>query len=142
LLARAAGGRADDLLTTTLLTVCCPVLLAPAMHTEMWAHPATRANVATLRERGVHVLDPAVGRLTGADSGAGRMPEPEEIVATALAVLETPAGRGGTGSEEAPATRDLRGLTVAISAGGTREALDPVRFLGNRSSGRQGVELA
>src|SRR5690625_2286988 len=132
LLARAATGRADDLLTTTLLTVTCPVLLAPAMHTEMWAHPATRANVATLRERGVHVLDPAVGRLTGVDSGAGRMPEPEDIVAAALSLLE-PA-ESATGS--------LHGLTVAISAGGTREALDPVRFLGNRSSGRQGVALA
>src|SRR5690625_717218 len=141
LLARAATGRADDLLTTTLLTVTCPVLLAPAMHTEMWAHPATRANVATLRERGVHVLDPAVGRLTGVDSGAGRMPEPEEIVAAALALLEPLAGPGSTGNGEASAG-DLAGLTVAISAGGTREALDPVRFLGNRSSGRQGVEVA
>ena len=153
LLARAAGGRADDLLTTTLLTVSCPVLLAPAMHTEMWAHQATQANVATLRDRGVHVLDPAVGRLTGADSGAGRLPEPEEIVAAALALGQEPqtpgggfrpphsdgarAGAGGTRRDG-----DLHGLTVAVSAGGTREALDPVRFLGNRSSGRQGVELA
>lgn len=140
LLARAASGRADDLLTTTLLTVSCPVLLAPAMHTEMWQHPATRANVATLRDRGVHVLDPAVGRLTGKDTGAGRMPEPEEIVAAALALVGNEAPPA-----EAPAVdhrADLRGLTVAVSAGGTREALDPVRFLGNRSSGRQGVALA
>src|SRR5699024_6381490 len=114
LLARAATGRADDLLTTTLLTVTCPVLLAPAMHTEMWAHPATRANVATLRERGVHVLDPAVGRLTGVDSGAGRMPEPEEIVAAALALLEPLAGGRATGSEAGSATGSLQGLTVAI----------------------------
>ncbi|WP_022916266.1 bifunctional phosphopantothenoylcysteine decarboxylase/phosphopantothenate--cysteine ligase CoaBC [Ruania albidiflava] len=142
LLSRAATGRADDLLTTTLLTVTCPVLLAPAMHTEMWAHPATRANVATLRERGVHVLDPAVGRLTGADSGAGRMPEPEEIVAAALALRKRAAGEGATGSDVPSGTGSLHGRTVAVSAGGTREALDPVRFLGNRSSGRQGVELA
>ncbi|HIZ36634.1 MAG TPA: bifunctional phosphopantothenoylcysteine decarboxylase/phosphopantothenate synthase [Candidatus Ruania gallistercoris] len=155
LLARAATGRADDLLTTTLLTVTCPVLLAPAMHTEMWAHPATRANVAALRERGVHVLEPAVGRLTGADSGAGRMPEPEEIVAAALALVPGDTGSGaghadagGPGADDvqavdpSPGSADLRGLTVAVSAGGTREALDPVRFLGNRSSGRQGVALA
>ncbi|UFU01533.1 bifunctional phosphopantothenoylcysteine decarboxylase/phosphopantothenate--cysteine ligase CoaBC [Ruania suaedae] len=129
LLARAAAGIADDLLTATLLTVTCPVLLAPAMHTEMWQHPATRANVATLRERGVHVLDPAVGRLTGADSGPGRMPEPEDIVAAAHRLL--------AGTPE-----DLAGRRVVISAGGTREPLDPVRFLGNRSSGRQGVALA
>lgn len=157
LLSRAATGRADDLLTTTLLTVTCPVLLAPAMHTEMWAHPATRANVHTLREHGVSVLDPAVGRLTGADSGAGRMPEPEEIVSAALALVRPQAasdggapsepGHNGAPSEQAGhddsgGAKDLHGLTVAVSAGGTREALDPVRFLGNRSSGRQGVALA
>jgi phosphopantothenoylcysteine decarboxylase/phosphopantothenate--cysteine ligase len=102
------------------------------MHTEMWEHPATRANVATLRERGVVVLDPAVGRLTGADSGAGRLPEPEEIAATARAVL----ARG------ANAPLDLSGRHVVVSSGGTREPLDPVRFLGNRSSGRQGYALA
>ena len=131
LMARAAHGLADDLLTNVLLTARCPVLLAPAMHTEMWEHPATRHNVATLRERGLLVLDPAVGRLTGADTGPGRLPDPPAIVAAALDVLR----RGS-----APA--DLRGRHVVVSAGGTREAWDPVRFLGNRSSGRQGVELA
>ena len=134
LMARAATGRADDLLTATLLTVRCPVLFAPAMHTEMWHHPATRANVATLRDRGVTVLDPAVGRLTGADSGPGRLPEPEEIAAAALAL--------GTDGRSAAAPQDLAGRRVVISAGGTQEPLDPVRFLGNRSSGRQGVALA
>ena len=131
LLARAAHGLADDLLTSTLLTAGCPVLMAPAMHTEMLRHPATRANVATLRERGVVVLEPAVGRLTGADSGPGRLPEPETIVTAARRLLS----RG-------PAPADLTGRRVVISAGGTREPLDPVRYLGNRSSGRQGVALA
>jgi phosphopantothenoylcysteine decarboxylase / phosphopantothenate---cysteine ligase len=130
LLARAATGRADDLLTATLLTATCPVLMAPAMHTEMWLHPATAANVATLRERGVVVLDPAVGRLTGADSGPGRLPEPETLAEAARAALHA----GGR--------TDLAGRHVIISAGGTREALDPVRFLGNHSSGRQGYALA
>ncbi|WP_263120268.1 bifunctional phosphopantothenoylcysteine decarboxylase/phosphopantothenate--cysteine ligase CoaBC [Cellulomonas sp. RIT-PI-Y] len=130
LLARATHGRADDLLTATLLTATCPVVMAPAMHTEMWLHAATRANVATLRARGVHVIDPDSGRLTGADTGPGRLPEPEAIVAAALATVET----GGV--------RDLAGRRVVISAGGTREPLDPVRFLGNRSSGKQGVALA
>lgn len=130
LLARAAAGLADDLLTATLLTATCPVLMAPAMHTEMWHHPATVANVATLRERGVHVLDPAEGRLTGSDSGPGRLPEPEEIAAAALALVEPDADG------------DLAGRRVVISAGGTREPLDPVRFLGNRSSGRQGIAIA
>lgn len=133
LIARAASGRADDLLAATLLTATCPVLMAPAMHTEMWQHPATRANVASLRERGVHVLDPDSGRLTGADSGPGRLPEPEAIVAAALALVD-PEGK--------PRTQDLAGRGVVVSAGGTREPLDPVRFLGNRSSGRQGVALA
>lgn len=127
LLARAATGRADDLLTAALLVARCPVLLVPAMHTEMWLHPATQANVATLRSRGVHVLDPASGRLTGADSGPGRMPEPDEIAAAALALV---------------GPRDLAGRRVVVSAGGTREPVDPVRFLGNRSTGRQGVALA
>jgi phosphopantothenoylcysteine decarboxylase/phosphopantothenate--cysteine ligase len=131
LLARAAGGRADDLLTATLLTARCPVLFAPAMHTEMWEHAATRANVETLRTRGAVVLDPAVGRLTGADSGAGRLPEPAEIYAAALLLLE----RGAQ-------PLDLAGRHLVISAGGTREPIDPVRFLGNRSSGRQGYALA
>ncbi|MFF1529267.1 bifunctional phosphopantothenoylcysteine decarboxylase/phosphopantothenate--cysteine ligase CoaBC [Cellulomonas sp. NPDC058312] len=133
LLARAASGRADDLLAATLLTATCPVLMAPAMHTEMWQHPATRANVATLRERGVHVLDPDSGRLTGADTGPGRLPEPDAIAAAALALVDR---------EGKPRTQDLAGRTVVVSAGGTREPLDPVRFLGNRSSGRQGVALA
>ncbi len=131
LLARATHGLADDLLTSTLLTARCPVVLAPAMHTEMWEHAATRANVATLRERGVVVLEPAEGRLTGADTGKGRLPDPEEIFHASLEVL----ARGG-------AEQDLRGLKVVVSAGGTREYLDPVRFLGNRSSGRQGYALA
>jgi phosphopantothenoylcysteine decarboxylase/phosphopantothenate--cysteine ligase len=132
LLARAAHGLADDLLTNTLLTARCPVLLAPAMHTEMWDHAATRANVATLRERGVVVIDPDSGRLTGADTGPGRLPEPERIFAVASGLL----ARGAT------AAPDLAGRHVVVSAGGTREPLDPVRFLGNRSSGRQGVALA
>ena len=130
LMARAAIGRADDLLTATLLTATCPVVMVPAMHTEMWRHPATEANVATLRQRGVIVLEPAVGRLTGADSGPGRMPEPEAIAAMLAAVLHT----GGV--------RDLAGVHVLVTAGGTREAVDPVRFLGNRSSGLQGYALA
>jgi phosphopantothenoylcysteine decarboxylase / phosphopantothenate---cysteine ligase len=131
LLARAAAGLADDLLTSTLLTARCPVVMAPAMHTEMWQHPATVANVATLRERGVQVLEPASGRLTGADTGPGRLPDPAEIFAAARRAL---AGR-------TPAL-DLAGRHVVVSAGGTREHLDPVRFLGNRSSGRQGWALA
>lgn len=128
-LAKAAQGLTGDLLTTTLLTARCPVVFAPAMHTEMWEHPATRANVATLRARGALVIEPASGRLTGADTGPGRLPEPEEIFEICRRVL-----RG--------APRDLAGRKVVISAGGTREALDPVRFLGNRSSGLQGYALA
>jgi phosphopantothenoylcysteine decarboxylase / phosphopantothenate---cysteine ligase len=133
LVARAAHGLADDLLTSTLLTTRAPVVLAPAMHTEMWEHPATRANVATLRERGVLVLDPAAGRLTGPDSGPGRLPEPAEIYAVCVRVLAR---------DRAGLPRDLAGRRVVVSAGGTREPLDPVRFLGNRSSGRQGYALA
>src|SRR5215472_7533410 len=133
LLARAASGRADDLLTSVLLTARCPVVFAPAMHTEMWEHPATVANVRTLRERGCLVLDPASGRLTGADAGPGRLPEPAELYQTAVRVL----ARGSAGL--AP---DLAGRRVVISAGGTREELDPVRFIGNWSSGRQGYALA
>ena len=133
LIARAAHGLADDLLTSTLLTARCPVVLAPAMHTEMWEHAATRANVATLRERGVLVLEPAEGRLTGADSGRGRLPEPVEILEVARDVL----ARAGVARP-----LDLAGRHVVVSAGGTREPLDPVRFLGNRSSGRQGYALA
>ena len=136
LLARAASGRADDLLTSTLLTAHCPVVFAPAMHTEMWLHPATQANVATLRSRGCLVIDPDDGRLTGPDSGPGRLPDPAELEAVAEAVLTDPSivGRG--------AERDLAGLRVVVSAGGTREHLDPVRFLGNRSSGLMGWALA
>ncbi|MGC5019483.1 bifunctional phosphopantothenoylcysteine decarboxylase/phosphopantothenate--cysteine ligase CoaBC [Micromonospora sp. DT47] len=132
LLAKAAHGLADDLLTNTLLTARCPVVLAPAMHTEMWEHPATVANVATLRGRGVRVIEPAVGRLTGADSGKGRLPDPAEIFAVARRAL----ARG----VDAPA--DLAGRHVVVTAGGTREPLDPVRFLGNRSSGKQGYAFA
>ena len=133
LLAKAAHGMADDLLTNVLLTARCPVVFAPAMHTEMWQHPATEANVATLRERGAFVLEPAVGRLTGADSGPGRLPEPTEIFAVVQRILAR--GLDGLGA-------DLSGRRVVVSAGGTREPLDPVRFLGNRSSGRQGYALA
>jgi phosphopantothenoylcysteine decarboxylase/phosphopantothenate--cysteine ligase len=136
LLARAAHGLADDLLTNTLLTARCPVVVAPAMHTEMWEHPATQANVATLRDRGVHVLEPAEGRLTGKDTGKGRLPEPVEIVETALGVL------AHSRSHPHGTPQDLAGRKVVVSAGGTREYLDPVRFLGNRSSGLQGVALA
>jgi phosphopantothenoylcysteine decarboxylase / phosphopantothenate---cysteine ligase len=129
LLARAATGMAGDLLTATLLTARCPVLYAPAMHTEMWVHPATRANVTLLRSRGATVLEPAVGRLTGADSGAGRLPEPADIFAVATRLL--------TGTRQ-----DLAGRRVVVSAGGTREEIDPVRFIGNWSTGTQGYALA
>ncbi|MCH6470287.1 bifunctional phosphopantothenoylcysteine decarboxylase/phosphopantothenate synthase [Sinomonas terrae] len=157
LLARAAGGHADDLLTNTLLMARCPVVMAPAMHTEMWRHPATQANVSLLRERGVHVLDPAEGRLTGKDSGPGRLPDPEDIFAAALSFasqgdVETAHGQTAHGeSTHDQTTHDdgalpekgvLTGRRVVISAGGTRESIDPVRFLGNRSSGKQGVAVA
>lgn len=132
LLARAVAGRADDLLTATLLTARCPVLFAPAMHTEMWFHPATVDNVATLRRRGAVVLEPASGRLTGADSGAGRLPEAEEIATFAQLLLE----RGDA------LPYDLAGVKALVTAGGTREPLDPVRFIGNRSSGKQGYAVA
>ena len=132
LLARAVAGRADDLLTATLLTARCPVLFAPAMHTEMWQHPATVDNVATLRERRAIVLEPAFGRLTGADTGAGRLPEPDEITTFVELLLAR--------SDALP--YDLRGTRVLVTAGGTREALDPVRFIGNRSSGKQGYAVA
>ncbi|MEU2158264.1 bifunctional phosphopantothenoylcysteine decarboxylase/phosphopantothenate--cysteine ligase CoaBC [Streptomyces sp. NPDC019396] len=131
LLAKAAHGLADDLLTNTLLTARCPVVFAPAMHTEMWEHPATQENVATLRRRGALVIEPAVGRLTGVDTGKGRLPEPAEIFEVCRSVL----ARGVR-------TPDLVGRHVVISAGGTREPLDPVRYLGNRSSGKQGYALA
>jgi phosphopantothenoylcysteine decarboxylase/phosphopantothenate--cysteine ligase len=128
-LARAAHGIADDLLTNTLLTATCPVVFAPAMHTEMWENAATRANVATLRARGHVVIEPAVGRLTGADTGKGRLPDPEQIFEIARRALRS----GAT---------DLAGRHVVVTAGGTREPLDPVRFLGNRSSGKQGYAFA
>ncbi|WNG84430.1 bifunctional phosphopantothenoylcysteine decarboxylase/phosphopantothenate--cysteine ligase CoaBC [Mycobacterium sp. ITM-2016-00316] len=132
LLARAVAGRADDLLTATLLTARCPVLFAPAMHTEMWFHPATVENVATLRRRGAVVLEPASGRLTGADTGPGRLPEAEEITTLARLLLE----RGDA------LPYDMAGVKVLVTAGGTREPLDPVRFIGNRSSGKQGYAVA
>ena len=132
LLSRAAAGRADDLLTATLLTAHCPVLFAPAMHTEMWLHPATVDNVATLRRHGAVVLDPAAGRLTGVDRGPGRLPEPDEIAALAELLLAR--------ADALP--RDLDGRRLLITAGGTREPLDPVRFIGNRSSGKQGYAVA
>jgi len=127
LLSRAANGAANDLLTNVLLTATCPIVFAPAMHTEMWLNAATQENVATLRSRGSIVIDPADGRLTGSDSGPGRLPEAEEIVSVALGML---------------GEQDLLGQNVVITAGGTREFLDPVRFLGNSSSGKQGVALA
>jgi phosphopantothenoylcysteine decarboxylase/phosphopantothenate--cysteine ligase len=126
-LARMASGLADDLLMNTLLATKAPILVAPAMHTEMWQNAATVANVATLRQRGIEILEPAVGRLTGADSGPGRLPEPDEIVAAALALS---------------APQDLTGKRLLITAGGTQEPIDPVRFLGNHSSGKQGIALA
>jgi phosphopantothenoylcysteine decarboxylase/phosphopantothenate--cysteine ligase len=133
LLARAVAGMSDDLLTAVLLTARCPVVFAPAMHTEMWEHPATQANVAVLRERGCIVLDPASGRLTGADTGPGRLPEPAELFAVAERVLSRGAGA---------LAADLAGRMFVVSAGGTREELDPVRYLGNWSSGKQGYALA
>ena len=184
LLARLAAGRADDLLSSTVLTTHAPVILAPAMHTQMWEHPATQANVQTLRSWGYHVIEPAIGRLTGPDSGPGRMPEPEDIFAVALDVIKRfPKGQvhpvytpgyapteplyTGTEQERLAAARQatltsallgqvepsqagassslgspLSGRLVVITAGGTREALDPVRFLGNRSTGKQGAALA
>ena len=129
LMARAAHGQADDLLTSTLLTARCPVMFAPAMHTEMWEHPATVENVAMLRRRGVIVVEPAAGRLTGVDTGKGRLPDPAELFELAKLVLSG-------------APRDLVGRRVVVTAGGTREPLDPVRYLGNRSSGKQGYAFA
>lgn len=126
-IAKMTAGLADDLFGTTLLATEAPVLIAPAMHAEMWRHPATRANIETLRSRGVHIVGPADGELAGGDSGPGRMSEPEEIFDAAQALM---------------VPRDLAGIRVVVSAGGTREPIDPVRFLGNRSSGRQGAALA
>jgi phosphopantothenoylcysteine decarboxylase / phosphopantothenate---cysteine ligase len=133
-LAKLAAGLADDLLTTTLLAATCPLVVAPAMHTEMWEHAATQRNAAVLRERGVHVLGPASGRLMGGDEGPGRVVEPVEAL-EALRSLRTPAA-----AEARP--QDLAGRTVVVTAGGTREPIDPVRFLGNRSTGRMGFALA
>lgn len=181
LIAKLAVGRADDMLTTTALTTTAPIVISPAMHTQMWQHPATVANVETLRVRGVKVIEPASGRLTGKDSGPGRLPEPEQIVAQALEFLRqsehSKAASNGGGAQVVDAVqnqgegrlsygqlsqdgptqdqlspdrhqlsqdrpKDLTGKHFMISAGGTREAIDPVRFLGNRSSGRQGIALA
>lgn len=164
-IAGMAAGLAGDLLGTTLLATEAPVVIAPAMHPQMWEHPATRANVETLRARGVHLVGPVVGALTGDDSGIGRMSEPEDIVAAALAVLDQEsadqahAGRpqeasrtdrtgrprdAGRPHDPAPVlpSGDLRDVRVLVTAGGTREPFDPVRFVGNRSSGRQGVAIA
>lgn len=174
LIAKLAVGRADDMLTTTALTTTAPIVISPAMHTQMWQHPATVANVEMLRSRGVKVIEPASGRLTGKDSGPGRLPEPEQIVAQALEFLRqsehSKAASNGGGAQVVDAvqnqgkpsqdqpgqnqpdqdlaaqdlqfSQDLAGKHFVISAGGTREAIDPVRFLGNRSSGRQGTALA
>ena len=126
-IAKLAAGLAEDLLGNTILASTAPVVIAPAMHTEMWNNPATVANIAVLRARGVHIVGPASGQLTGSDSGAGRMSEPADIVEAALAVVRP---------------RDLVGKSIVVTAGGTREAIDPVRFIGNRSSGKQGVAIA
>lgn len=174
LIAKLAVGRADDMLTTTALTTTAPIVISPAMHTQMWQHPATVANIEILRSRGVKVIEPASGRLTGKDSGPGRLPEPEQIVAQALEFLRqsehSKAASNGGGAQVVDAvqnqgepsqdqpgqnqpdqdlaaqdlqfSQDLAGKHFVISAGGTREAIDPVRFLGNRSSGRQGTALA
>ena len=161
LIAKLAVGRADDMLTTTALTTTAPIVISPAMHTQMWQHPATVANVEILRSRGVKVIEPASGRLTGNDSGLGRLPEPEQIVAQALEFLcqseHSKAASNGGGAQVVDAVQnqasqdqpgqkqpdqDLAGKHFVISAGGTREAIDPVRFLGNRSSGLQGIALA
>ena len=128
LIARIAAGRADDLLTNLVLATTVPIMIVPAMHTSMWTDPATQTNVATLRQRGYIVMEPAVGRLTGADSGQGRFPETSTII--------------DEFSKMTGAKKDLVGKRVLISAGGTREPIDPVRFIGNRSSGKQGFALA
>ena len=140
LLARAAAGLSDDLLTATLLTARCPVVYAPAMHTEMWEHPATRHNVATLRDRGAIVVEPAVGRLTGKDTGKGRLPEPDDLFELAVRVIGSASGDGHAHVLDGGLSRT--GKRVLVSAGGTREELDPVRFLGNWSTGTQGYAFA
>ena len=138
-IAKIAAGLADDLLGNTILASNAPLLLAPAMHTEMWQNAATQANVEVLRGRGVHIVGPASGQLTGSDSGPGRMAEPEDIISAAL---ELAGARAGDPLEQETARADLAGRRILITAGGTREPLDPVRFIGNRSSGKQGVALA
>lgn len=138
-IAKLAAGLADDLLGNSVLASEAPVVIAPAMHTEMWNHPATQANIATLRERGVTIVGPAVGQLTGSDSGPGRLEEPDVIVAVALEVAER---HGLLAAASGTVPQDLAGRRVVVTAGGTREPLDPVRFLGNRSSGKQGVAIA
>ncbi|MHA7986535.1 bifunctional phosphopantothenoylcysteine decarboxylase/phosphopantothenate--cysteine ligase CoaBC [Rathayibacter sp. CAU 1779] len=147
-LAKIANGLADDLLTNTILATTAPIVVAPAMHTEMWQNKATQANVQTLRSRGVTVVGPATGQLTGSDSGPGRLEEPEAIVEAALALVRKPSARRGRGSSASgedsahPSRQDLAGHRIVVTAGGTREPLDPVRFLGNRSSGKQGIAIA
>ncbi len=137
LLGKYAAGISDDLLSATLLATRAPVLVCPAMHTEMWEHPAVQENLATLRRRGVHVVEPEEGRLAGGDVGAGRLASPASIVDAIAGILEGLAGSGGTAGR-----RDLEGVTVLVTSGGTREAIDPVRFIGNRSSGKMGHALA
>jgi len=146
LLAKAATGQADDLLTATLLVAECPVVFAPAMHTQMWEHPATQANVATLISRGVKLIGPASGRLTGRDSGIGRMVEPDDIFSALGAYLgthdETAVGKANTSDNDNDETQSANPLSIVITAGGTREPLDPARFISNRSTGKQGIALA
>ena len=140
LLGAYAAGISSDLLTATLLATRAPVLVCPAMHTEMWEHPAVQDNLATLRRRGVHVLEPVAGRLAGGDVGAGRLADPADIVAAAAAVLAghpVPAG-----PPPAAGPGPLAGVRAVVTAGGTREPIDPVRFIGNRSSGKQGYAIA
>lgn len=141
-LASMASGEARDLLGNALLATSAPVMVAPAMHKEMWHHPATAANVATLAARGIHVVEPASGRLTGVDSGPGRLPEPEALVAALYAVAHNAQIDVTVGSGADHGWADLGGVRIVISAGGTREPIDAVRFLGNRSSGHQGFALA
>jgi phosphopantothenoylcysteine decarboxylase/phosphopantothenate--cysteine ligase len=142
LLARYAAGMADDLLTATLLATVAPVLVCPAMHTEMWEHPAVQHNLSVLRSRGVGVVDPEDGRLAGGDVGTGRMAEPSVIVARVLETLEALGRPGVAGSSGGPTSNDMAGRRIVVSAGGTREPIDPVRFITNRSSGKQGHALA
>ncbi|WP_344370100.1 bifunctional phosphopantothenoylcysteine decarboxylase/phosphopantothenate--cysteine ligase CoaBC [Agromyces tropicus] len=141
-IAKLATGLADDLLGNTVLASEAPLVIAPAMHTEMWRHPATQANIATLRDRGATIVGPAVGQLTGSDSGPGRLEEPDVIVRAALEVAERHGLDVGAADAPGRTAGDLSGRRLVVTAGGTREPLDPVRFLGNRSSGKQGVAIA